>query len=117
MRATDRPNSAYMHSNGDYYAWICLDELELDEQVPYQFPYSEGKTWGEYARIMTVENDPDKLKFILVGYRDENGNRKERITEQEFNLYRDYFAGRNIWTFQEAKDYKKQFETETEEVV
>ena len=107
MRATDRPNSDYIHSNGDYYAWICLDTEELSLPIPSNFPNSEGKTWANYS---THTIDPTGLDFIRAGYRDENGNRKERITEQEFQTWRDHFAGRNIWTFQEAKDYMKQFE-------
>jgi hypothetical protein len=105
--AIDRPNKDYiLPYNNDYYAWICLDQEELDRPVPNQFPKSEGRTWRTYS---TATIDPLGNYFILVGEHDHLGNRKDRITEQEFQLWRDHFVGRNIWTVFEAKEYMKQF--------
>jgi hypothetical protein len=111
-KATDRPNSDYIHpQNHDYYAWICMDKEELDLPIPSNFPFSEGKTWRDYS---THTIDPTGLDFIHVGYRDKNGNRKERITEAEFQCWRDHFKGRNIWNVTEAKEYMKQFQGDEE---
>lgn len=95
--------------NGDYYAWICLEKDEIMQEVPKHFPNSEGKTWLNYSTHII---DPLGNDFIIVGYRDENGNRKDRITKEEFHLWLDHFEGRNIWTLAEAREYMKQFQTE-----
>jgi hypothetical protein len=109
MRAIDRPNSDYiLPCNRDYYAWICLDKEELEQLVPEQFPMRNDRMWKDYCSLV---NTPDGLTFIKVGYiEDDHGNRKARISKEEFQLYRDHFKGRNIWTFNEAMEYMKQFE-------
>lgn len=96
-------------ANGDYYAWICLSDEELNSVVPSQFLNSEWKKWKEYT---TVTTDPEWNKFILAWYRDENWNRKDRITKEEFDTYLEHFEGRNIRNLDEAQEYMKQFMTD-----
>lgn len=95
-------------ANNDYYAWVNLTDEELEQPVPSQFLNSEGKKWKEYSSITKVDGN----NFILAGYRDENGNRKDRISEEEFQVWLDYFEGRNVWNLEEGREYMKQFQTE-----
>ena len=97
----------YRLDNGELYAWICLDDGESEQQVPEQFPKSAGRTWGNYSTLILL---PNGLTFILVGEHDSNGNRKECISDEEFGLWQEHFAGRNIWCYSEAQEYMKQFE-------
>lgn len=96
----------YRLGNGELYAWICLNEGEIEQSIPREFPKSDGRAWGTYSTLIPM---PNGLIFILVGEHDTNGNRVERISDEEFALWQKHFSGRNIWCYAEAVEYMKQF--------
>ena len=104
-------NKQYRLENGELYAWLCLEPEELNQSVPKHFPLSEGRTWSNYSTLTTT---PDGFIFIHVGEHDENDNRKVVISDDEFQLWLDYFQGRNFWCYSDASEYMKQFEAEVE---
>lgn len=104
----------YRLDNGELYAWICLDEKEFEQSVPKQFPKSEGRTWRIYSTLISL---PNGLTFILVGEHDQNGNREKCVTDDEFAIWQDHFAGRNIWCYAEAIEYMKQFQGADDEIL
>lgn len=103
----------YRQNNGELYAWLCLDEYELNLPVPKEFPNSENKTWSNYSTITVT---PDNYIFILVGEHDIYGNRKEVISDDEFELWVTHFSGRNFWNYEDARSYMNQFESNIESI-
>lgn len=98
----------YRQSNGELYAWLCIDQEELNQEVPSHFPLSSNRTWSTYSSLTYL---PNGLIFIIVGEHDMDGNRKDIICDDEFQLWLDHFVGRNFWNLEEAREYMKQFES------
>ena len=103
-RAIDRPNSDYLY-NGDYYAFVCVDKAELEEPL-FLAPYGNGRKLRDCTHWQQL---PNTEIFVQCRCYPEKGWREDRAKEEEFQLWRDHFSGRNIWTVTEAKEYMKQF--------
>ena len=96
-----RPNSDYKLSNGEYYMWLYMDEAELDQVCPIQ--YANGRTYRECCTVYFVERTQEY--FIQARVKIEP-YRKQRMTEAEFQSWRDLFQDRGHWTFAEAIAYQ-----------
>lgn len=69
----------------------------LNKEVPENFPNPHKvKLFKEYCNNTT---NKEKTKSILIiGFRDENGNRKKVVSSKEFYIWADHFGIENIMT-------------------
>jgi hypothetical protein len=102
--ATNRPNADYLY-NSDYYAFVCIDQTELDEAL-YLPPYGNGRALRDCTHWQQF---PNGEIFVQCRCYPEQGWREDRATEAEFQLWRDKYQGRNVWTVAEKIEYEKQF--------
>lgn len=100
-----RPNSEFKLSNGEYYMWLHMDESELDDVCP--LPYANGRTYRECCSVYFVERTQEY--FIQARVKVEP-YRINRMSEDEFQSWRDLFTDRGHWTFAEANMYRSEEE-------
>jgi len=86
---------------------VIIGKDKLDQEVPSNFANStiqlddettRQKTWREYTLTHEKENDAS----ILIGYRDENGNRSSEVSDDELRNYIEHFG---IETIKHKYDY------------
>lgn len=78
---------------------------KLTDLVPADWPYAKkadnsAKNFSEYGIVISIS---ETESLVVVGYRDENGNRKGHVDNTELRLWVSHFGVSEVLTKSEMK--------------